>query len=84
LHQGLEPRARVDKFSGLSGSITPNGLAPPSSSAVCARLPTSTTNFADGADEQADDQHDRAVFLFANPKLFFTASRLIKEVAGYG
>jgi phosphopantetheine adenylyltransferase len=24
------------------------------------------------------------VFLFANPKLFFTASRLIKEVAGYG
>jgi pantetheine-phosphate adenylyltransferase len=24
------------------------------------------------------------VFLFANPKLFFSASRLIKEVAGYG
>jgi pantetheine-phosphate adenylyltransferase len=24
------------------------------------------------------------IFLFANPKLFFTASRLIKEVAGYG
>jgi pantetheine-phosphate adenylyltransferase len=24
------------------------------------------------------------VFLFANPKLFFSASRLIKEVASYG
>jgi len=24
------------------------------------------------------------VFLFANPKLFFSASRLIKEIVGYG
>jgi len=79
----LEPRARVDKFSGLSVDYAERIGA-----AVIIRSLRAVTDF-DYELQMAQmnkqmNQSVETVFLFANPKLFFTASRLIKEVAGYG
>jgi pantetheine-phosphate adenylyltransferase len=79
----LEPRARVDKFSGLSVDYAERIGA-----RVIIRSLRAVTDF----DYELQMAHMNkqmkgnveTVFLFANPKLFFTASRLIKEVAGYG
>ncbi|MGH7918236.1 MAG: pantetheine-phosphate adenylyltransferase [Candidatus Binataceae bacterium] len=79
----LEPRARVDKFSGLSVDYAERIGA----NAIIRSL-RAVTDF----DYEAQMAHMNkqmkgnieTIFLFANPKLFFTASRLIKEVASYG
>jgi pantetheine-phosphate adenylyltransferase len=79
----LEPRARVDKFSGLSVDYAERIGA-------CALIRSlrAVTDF----DYELQMAHMNklmkpaveTVFLFANPKFFFSASRLIKEVAGHG
>src|SRR5277367_5371769 len=79
----LEPKARVDKFSGLSVDYAERIGA-----AVIIRSLRAVTDF-DYELQMAQMNKQmistvETVFLFANPKLFFTASRLIKEVAGYG
>jgi len=79
----LEPRARVDKFSGLSVDYATRIGAH-----VIIRSLRAVTDF-DYELQMAHMNKQMAsgietIFLFANPKLFFTASRLIKEVAGYG
>jgi pantetheine-phosphate adenylyltransferase len=79
----LEPRARVDKFSGLSVDYAERIGA-----GVIIRSLRAVTDF-DYELQMAQMNKQmiatvETVFLFANPKLFFTASRLIKEVAGYG
>lgn len=79
----LEPKARVDKFSGLSVDYAERIGA-----SVIVRSLRAVTDF----DYELQMAHMNksmkptveTIFLFANPKLFFTASRLIKEVAGYG
>jgi len=79
----LEPRARVDKFSGLSVDYAQRIGAH-----VIIRSLRAVTDF----DYELQMAHMNkqmfpqieTVFLFANPKLFFTASRLIKEVASHG
>jgi pantetheine-phosphate adenylyltransferase len=79
----LEPRARVDKFSGLSVDYAERIGA-----SVIIRSLRAVTDF----DYELQMAHMNkqmtsnieTIFLFANPKLFFSASRLIKEVAGYG
>jgi pantetheine-phosphate adenylyltransferase len=79
----LEPKARVDKFSGLSVDYAERIGA-----SVIIRSLRAVTDF----DYELQMAHMNkqmkgtieTIFLFANPKLFFTASRLIKEVAGYG
>jgi pantetheine-phosphate adenylyltransferase len=79
----LEPRARVDKFSGLSVDYAQRIGAP-----IIIRSLRAVTDF----DYELQMAHMNnqmwpqveTVFLFANPKLFFSASRLIKEVASYG
>jgi pantetheine-phosphate adenylyltransferase len=79
----LEPRARVDKFSGLSVDYAERIGA-----LAIIRSLRAVTDF----DYEAQMAHMNkqmkgnieTIFLFANPKLFFTASRLIKEVASYG
>ncbi|HVN91744.1 MAG TPA: pantetheine-phosphate adenylyltransferase [Candidatus Binataceae bacterium] len=79
----LEPKARVDKFSGLSVDYAERIGA-----SVIVRSLRAVTDF----DYELQMAHMNkqmkptveTVFLFANPKLFFSASRLIKEVAGYG
>jgi pantetheine-phosphate adenylyltransferase len=79
----LEPRARVDKFSGLSVDYAERIGA-----RVIIRSLRAVTDF----DYELQMAHMNrqmkgsieTIFLFANPKLFFTASRLIKEVASYG
>src|ERR1700724_4261982 len=79
----LEPKARVDKFSGLSVDYAERIGAK-----VIIRSLRAVTDF----DYELQMAHMNkqmkgtieTVFLFATPKLFFTASRLIKEVAGYG
>jgi pantetheine-phosphate adenylyltransferase len=79
----LEPRARVDKFSGLSVDYAERIGAK-----VIIRSLRAVTDF----DYELQMAHMNnqmwaqveTVFLFANPKLFFSASRLIKEVASYG
>jgi pantetheine-phosphate adenylyltransferase len=79
----LEPRARVDKFSGLSVDYAQRIGAH-----VIIRSLRAVTDF----DYELQMAHMNrqmwpqveTVFLFANPKLFFTASRLLKEVASYG
>jgi pantetheine-phosphate adenylyltransferase len=79
----LEPRARVDKFSGLSVDYAARIGAD-----VIIRSLRAVTDFdyelqmAHMNKQMAGDIE--TIFLFANPKLFFTASRLIKEVASYG
>lgn len=79
----LEPRARVDKFSGLSVDYAERIGAN-----VIIRSLRAVTDF-DYELQMAQMNRQmqpniETVFLFANPKLFFTASRLIKEVASYG
>ncbi len=79
----LDPRARVDKFSGLSVDYAERIGAN-----VIIRSLRAVTDF-DYELQMAQMNRQmkpniETVFLFANPKLFFTASRLIKEVAGYG
>jgi pantetheine-phosphate adenylyltransferase len=79
----LEPRARVDNFSGLSVDYAERIGAN-----VIIRSLRAVTDF-DYELQMAQMNRQmkpniETVFLFANPKLFFTASRLIKEVAGYG
>jgi pantetheine-phosphate adenylyltransferase len=79
----LEPRARVDKFSGLSVDYAERIGA-----AVIIRSLRAVTDFDYELQMAQMNKQMKAnietVFLFANPKLFFSASRLIKEVAGYG
>ncbi|MDO8431677.1 MAG: pantetheine-phosphate adenylyltransferase [Candidatus Binatus sp.] len=79
----LEPRARVDKFSGLSVDYAERIGAK-----VLLRSLRSVTDF-DYEMEMTQMNKKMApnietVFMFSDPKLFFTASRLIKEVASYG
>ncbi|MGH7813811.1 MAG: pantetheine-phosphate adenylyltransferase [Candidatus Binataceae bacterium] len=79
----LEPRARVDKFSGLSVDYAERIGAK-----VLIRSLRAVTDFDYELQmAQMNKQMQPAVetvFMFSNPRLFFTASRLIKEVAGYG
>jgi pantetheine-phosphate adenylyltransferase len=79
----LEPHARVDKFSGLSVDYADRIGA-----RVIIRSLRAVTDFdyeLQMASMNKQMKKDiETVFLFANPKLFFTASRLIKEVASYG
>src|SRR5208282_1439623 len=79
----LEPRARVDKFSGLSVDYAERIGA-----RVLIRSLRAVTDFDYELQMAAMNKQMRpnveTVFLFANPKLFFSASRLIKEVASYG
>jgi pantetheine-phosphate adenylyltransferase len=79
----LEPRARVDTFSGLSVDYAERIGAK-----VIIRSLRAVTDFDYELQMAAMNKQMRpnveTVFLFANPKLFFSASRLIKEVAGYG
>jgi pantetheine-phosphate adenylyltransferase len=79
----LEPRARVDKFSGLSVDYAQR---------IGARIIIRSLRAVTDFDYELQMAHMNnqmwqqveTVFLFANPKLFFSASRLIKEVASYG
>ncbi len=79
----LEPRARVDKFSGLSVDYAERIGAK-----VIIRSLRAVTDFDYELQMAAMNKMMKpqveTVFLFANPKLFFSASRLIKEVVGYG
>ena len=79
----LEPRARVDKFSGLSVDYAERIGAK-----VLIRSLRAVTDFDYELQMAAMNKIMKpaveTVFLFANPKLFFSASRLIREVAGYG
>ncbi len=79
----LDPRARVDKFSGLSVDYAARIGAH-----VIIRSLRAVTDFDYELQMASMNKQMKGdietVFLFANPKLFFTASRLIKEVAGYG
>src|SRR5438309_9407187 len=79
----LEPRARVDKVSGLSVDYAERIGA-----TVIIRSLRAVTDFDYELQMAHMNKQMRGnietVFLFANPKLFFSASRLIKEVAGYG
>lgn len=79
----LEPRARVDKFSGLSVDYAQR---------IGARIIIRSLRAVTDFDYELQMAHMNSqmwpqvetVFLFANPKLFFSASRLIKEVASHG
>src|ERR1700757_4440612 len=79
----LEPKARVDKFSGLSVDYAERIGA-----SVIIRSLRAVTDFdyelQMGHMNKQMKGNIETIFLFANPKLFFSASRLIKEVAGYG
>ena len=79
----LEPRARVDKFSGLSVDYAERIGAN-----VIIRSLRAVTDFDYELQMAALNKMMKpgveTIFLFANPKLFFSASRLIKEVVGYG
>lgn len=80
---GLGPHVTVDKFSGLSVDY-----AQQIGARVIIRSLRAVTDF----DYELQMAHMNkqigpdveTVFLFANPKLFFSASHLIKEVAAYG
>ena len=79
----LEPRARVDKFSGLTVDYCERIGAQ-----VIIRSLRAVTDF-DYELQMANMNKQmkpsvETIFLPANPKLFFSASRLIKEVASYG
>src|SRR5579884_3971541 len=81
--QDLEPRARVDKFSGLTVDYCERIGA-----RVIIRSLRAVTDF-DYELQMANMNKQigpdvETVFLFANPKLFFSASHLIKEVAAHG
>lgn len=79
----LEPRARVDKFSGLSVDYAERIGAP-----IIIRSLRAVTDFEYELGMTHMNKYMKpqveTVFLFANPALFFSASHLIKEVAGYG
>lgn len=79
----LEPRARVDKFSGLSVDYAERIGAK-----VLLRSLRSVTDF-DYEMEMTQmnkkmSPNVETVFMFSDPRLFYTSSRLIKEVASYG
>ncbi|MGC1676374.1 MAG: pantetheine-phosphate adenylyltransferase [Candidatus Binataceae bacterium] len=79
----LEPRARVDKFSGPVVDYA-QGIG---ARAILRSLRAVTDFDYEMNMAQMNRLMNPAVetvFLFANPGLFFSASRLIKEVAGYG
>ena len=79
----LEPKARVEKFSGLLVDYAERIGA-----SVIIRSLRAVTDF----DYELQMVHMNkqmkgnveTIFLLANPELSFTASHLIKEVAGYG
>lgn len=81
--EDLTPNITVDKFSGLSVDYAQRIKA-----RIIIRSLRAVTDF----DYELQMAHMNkqigpdveTVFLFANPKLFFSASHLIKEVAGYG
>ena len=79
----LEPKARVDKFSGLLVDYAERIGA-----SVIIRSLRAVTDFDYELQMAHMNKQMKAnvetIFLFADPKLFFTASLLIKEVAGYG
>jgi pantetheine-phosphate adenylyltransferase len=79
----LEPRARVDKFSGLSVEYAERIGAK-----VIIRSLRAVTDFEYELGMTHMNKymkpHVETIFLFANPALFFSASHLIKEVASYG
>ena len=79
----LEPRARVDKFSGLSVEYAERIGAK-----VIIRSLRAVTDFEYELGMTHMNKYMKpnveTVFLFANPALFFSASHLIKEVASYG
>jgi pantetheine-phosphate adenylyltransferase len=79
----LEPRARVDKFSGLSVDYAERIGAK-----VIIRSLRAVTDFEYELQMTQMNKEMKpnleTVFLFSNPALFFTSSRLIKEVAGHG
>src|SRR5260370_38360007 len=81
--QALEPKARVDKFSGLSVDYAERIGA-----RVIIRSLRAVTDFEYELQMTQMNRymkpHIETIFLFADPKLFFSASHLIKEVAGYG
>jgi pantetheine-phosphate adenylyltransferase len=79
----LAPQASAGKFSGLSVDYAA-GIG----ARVIIRSLRAVTDF-DYELQMAQMNKQmcptvETVFLFANPKLFFSASRLIKEVAAYG
>jgi pantetheine-phosphate adenylyltransferase len=81
--KGLEPNVTVDMFSGLSVDYAQRIKA-----GIIIRSLRAVTDF----DYELQMAHMNkqigpdveTVFLFANPKLFFSASHLIKEVAAHG
>jgi pantetheine-phosphate adenylyltransferase len=79
----LEPRARVDKFSGLSVEYAERIGAK-----VIIRSLRAVTDFEYELGMTHMNKYMKpnveTIFLFANPALFFSASHLIKEVASYG
>ncbi len=79
----LGDHARVDKFTGLSVSYAERVGA-----RVLIRSLRAVTDFEYEFQMTQMNKYIRpsieTVFLFASPSLFFSASRLIKEVAGYG
>jgi pantetheine-phosphate adenylyltransferase len=79
----LEPRARVDKFSGLSVEYAERIGAK-----VIIRSLRAVTDFEYELGMTHMNKYIKpnveTIFLFANPALFFSASHLIKEVASYG
>ncbi len=79
----LEPRARVDKFSGLSVEYAERIGAK-----LIIRSLRAVTDFEYELGMTHMNKymkpHVETIFLFANPALFFSASHLIKEVASYG
>ncbi len=79
----LEPKARVDKFSGLSVDYAERIGAK-----VIIRSLRAVTDFDYELQMAAMNKQMRpnveTVFLFANPKLFISATPLIKEDASYG
>jgi pantetheine-phosphate adenylyltransferase len=79
----LEPRARVDKFSGLLVDYAERIGAK-----VLIRSLRAVTDFDYELQMTQMNKQMRpnieTIFMFSNPKLFFTASRLIKEVASHG
>ena len=83
-HPRPRARARGSTSSAASRSIMPSASAPH----IIIRSLRAVTDF----DYELQMAHMNkqmwsqveTVFLFANPKLFFSASRLIKEVASYG
>src|SRR5271169_4610283 len=79
----LEPKARVDKFSGLSVDYAERIGA-----SVIIRSLRAVTDF-DYELQMAQmnkqmSPNVETVFMFSNPRLFFSSSHLIKEVASFG